>query len=429
MSLDLEKLNETISEVEQALIKELYKLKKVSDDNLLEMAALPNGVCQAFGRNVKRMRAYLQASMAKDKLSLVDERHDELRIRIMLVDRLLNQDIPYAYLERALGDLIDSNQARGKLELNESTLLSVQDNESLWQRVWKFLLSLFNITPSSGISGHQFTVKERPSTQIERTVKNDLKRLLVLMKLIEVDQLHLLPDDKRPKDRMVTPEMMGQGILAKFFWIDLGESFYGEYLGSDPSVDGRSLTVNQIKDKIKANGGYVKGGKAIFAAQKLKNKVEQALEKETQNSALENIRKKASESSKKQTKSKANFKVQAKKKTVAENTEKKLIDPLFETKPVGKASFSPLSKEKVNSIGTIRKESKVRTPEEIRQKIELQAAPDTKLGKATFEPLQKKTRKHPKKVAVKKVIPKKESAPQGKAVFKPLSKAKPRGSV
>jgi hypothetical protein len=205
-------------------------------------------------------------------LQIVSDYHEELRIRLMMLDHLVDREVPWVYLERALNCVLEKVVLLDRDASNTSqtavvALPQVSARVSVWREkpVWWRRLFAGNRASRSASKKPRQSLAVRASAaacqRFER-LPEYLKRLSLIYHFMEMDDLNLL-------DKMRLVPSLGrhfslQGTIAVFDAEDLGECFWGERLrqGSSEPI---AKTVEELKEKLRKKG-YHEGVSSSFTA-------------------------------------------------------------------------------------------------------------------------------------------------------------------
>ena len=229
---ELQKIAGFLTKLEQAIIVEYRKLLESGCGYASELLKLPVDGKKRYSNYVKKLLQALHSTGDASNLQVVSALHEDLRIRLMVLDHLLERDAPYAYLERALNCalnkvvLVDNSKQKkeetkrpGQHEAtNVTTNLHDKYEESGFFS--SMVSALFGKRKPQSKPGLKPVKKFNRISLAELGIKSGfqqlpdhLKRLYLLYNFMEVDDLDLMAGNRVPG---IGHGFMMQGTLAVF---------------------------------------------------------------------------------------------------------------------------------------------------------------------------------------------------------------------
>ncbi|MEX2366196.1 MAG: hypothetical protein WD601_06290 [Pseudohongiellaceae bacterium] len=95
----LDKIDESLEEVEEQLLGEFTRIRKNPGDG--DQARLEPGITSALRELVGELKRELEHSGDRQNLQLLSERHEVLYARLGVLDQLLTSKIPLDFLRQA----------------------------------------------------------------------------------------------------------------------------------------------------------------------------------------------------------------------------------------------------------------------------------------------------------------------------------------
>ncbi len=263
----LSKIDTAAARVEKALLDGYRRLLDASYAQSSQWCRLPESMAEHFRRLVKRLQQGLFASTHDARhLRVVSDHHEELRIRLMMLEHLIDREVPWAYLERALNCvlekvvLLDRNAVASTLASSavlEGGVPQVRvhtTRESWWRRLF-----------SRGKRGPEARGSIRPKLAVRisegarrrfERLPEYLKRLSLIYHFMEVDDLKLLGAVR------CVPSLGRyfslQGTVAVFEAKDLGGCHWGQRHKRE-AFDAVARSVDELQEKLRKRGYQFSG--------------------------------------------------------------------------------------------------------------------------------------------------------------------------
>lgn len=264
VSKSLNEWREKLEQLERIVMDEYYRLEAEAAVGGVDYIRIPEPIAHGFLRHMTDMWHKLFGSADRD-LALVSDEHDELRLRLMVLERLVERDIPFAYLDRALSRFLDLRPRVAAVAsprsppVEEVLVLRRGHFASEWIATAKALLVGALDRLRARLLPTQPTPLEAPSIPLVAQIQPDaapytppaipehLLRLILLYKLMQEDAQGLMAPEQRlaPLDTRWTLH----GEAARFYARDLHEQFWNV---RPVAGDVQARTPEELRRKLQA---------------------------------------------------------------------------------------------------------------------------------------------------------------------------------
>lgn len=201
MSDKLKPVEEQIRALEASVIKAYRECVDKGTEADEKFVRFPDDIKQRIASEAKAVETALYSTGDITNLSLVSDRHDELRIRTIFIQHLLERDIPIPYVRQALTEFKkqpDSKVTASGNPIGAHAPDKYRDEEKQGL-IGRFLSFLFG----GGKPKTKTVPVQRPrpvAKTPELPMPEDELRVILLHKLMEEDSHHLLSDQQRVRD-------------------------------------------------------------------------------------------------------------------------------------------------------------------------------------------------------------------------------------
>lgn len=192
----LKELARDLDNLECIVGEEYGRLKIEAAAEGLQYIRIPIRVADGFRHHLSAIWAALFGNGPGD-LRLVTEEHDELRLRVQLLEHLLERDIPYAYMARVccepgrLPQLFEAASPRTREAVAEAPLAGALP---WWRGGLVALIDRLRrwLDPSAASQAVAQVPVRRPEPAAAPLIPEYLQRLVLLYRLMQEDEEHLV---------------------------------------------------------------------------------------------------------------------------------------------------------------------------------------------------------------------------------------------
>jgi len=277
----LSELKLELEQLERIVIDEYFRLEAEAAVTEGDYIRVPEGVAKWFQHHVSSIWDDLFGGEG-GRLTLVSEEHDEVRLRLMVLERLLERDIPFDYLERALRRSLvlgTSPPAPARAPLRVVQVEAVPSTQRIgwrarlggWLHAWgQWLRTGARARLAESAAD---TPVDRPAPVVpvitpvvqveggEQPLSEHLQRLLFLYRIMQEDPQGLVRPGQQLGPLNVRVALGGE--VARFYARDLGEQFWYR---RDPGREGAARTPDELRRKLQGRNHVYTGERPRDAA-------------------------------------------------------------------------------------------------------------------------------------------------------------------